>query len=465
MMGVTSAVAVRLWCVCCLLLLQFVGVAFGEGTYQRTKDGKTIVWNANPKPGDTATWFGDRDADGYATKIGTLTWYTARGTVYARFRGNMVRGKFNGSVNGYSKGITAHAVFVDGQKASPWSAGTAATYGAPQTPPPTAEKIAKETTGRNVPQVTASPASSPINREHDIAASRPLTTTPAPQKAREETAVATTQPISLRQSSPPNVRTVPEPATPAASPNVATNDVWSEPTLPTPPKSSPGKSVDKTVSAVEPIPLRETTAPSVSVVPAPTTEVPSPNVATNDISSRQTPPPAPDSATENAPAPGNASREEPEAPAEAPRVITTEHSPSVPSPAPVEAQPVEDKPAVVIDAPEGAVANQPAAADTSVMVPNSAQPAATPQPVAKKAASPHAAPRLSADEVIKIANAEVRKHGFNRADYRRDEPEFNANSWSVAYDPMTIDGTETAGQHFSVVIDDRTRGAVFVLRK
>jgi len=57
----------------------FAGAAFGEGTYQRTKDGKTMVWNNDPTPGDAATWFGDRDGEGYATKVGTLTWYTANG--------------------------------------------------------------------------------------------------------------------------------------------------------------------------------------------------------------------------------------------------------------------------------------------------------------------------------------------------------------------------------------------------
>ena len=38
-------------------LLLFASVAFGAGDYQRTKDGKTTVWNAEPKPGDEATWW------------------------------------------------------------------------------------------------------------------------------------------------------------------------------------------------------------------------------------------------------------------------------------------------------------------------------------------------------------------------------------------------------------------------
>ncbi len=106
----------------------FASVAFGEGTYQRTKDGKTIVWNNDPKPGDAAAWFGDRDGEGYATKVGTLTWYTANGAVFARYFGNMVRGKFEGMVNVHIKGRTDHAVFVDGQRTTRWAAGRAPSF-------------------------------------------------------------------------------------------------------------------------------------------------------------------------------------------------------------------------------------------------------------------------------------------------------------------------------------------------
>jgi hypothetical protein len=63
------------------------------GEYQEARDGKTTVWNGNPKSGETASWAGDRDKDGYARGFGTITWYTARGMVYAVYYGNMVHGK------------------------------------------------------------------------------------------------------------------------------------------------------------------------------------------------------------------------------------------------------------------------------------------------------------------------------------------------------------------------------------
>src|SRR5207253_201554 len=57
------------------VLLVFANVALGEGTYQRTRNGKTLVWNNHPKPVDEATWSGTRDQEGYARGLGTLTWY------------------------------------------------------------------------------------------------------------------------------------------------------------------------------------------------------------------------------------------------------------------------------------------------------------------------------------------------------------------------------------------------------
>jgi hypothetical protein len=149
-----SAFIVRLMLVGAGALL-FAGVALGEGDFQRTKNGKTMVWNSDPKPGDQATWFGDRDSEGYASGAGTLTWYTEKGTIYGRYFGNMVKGKFDGPVNVHSKGRTAHAVFADGKRMSRWTNGPAPSRigpeeqaapaqpliaAKPQTPPP-AEKI------------------------------------------------------------------------------------------------------------------------------------------------------------------------------------------------------------------------------------------------------------------------------------------------------------------------------------
>jgi hypothetical protein len=110
---------------CCGLLI-FASVALGAaGEYQQTRDGKTQVWNGNPKPGDSASWQGSRDKEGYATGFGTITWYNSNGTVYAVYYGNMVNGKLEGPVNAHVGRQTAHAYFVAGSRATAWARGPA----------------------------------------------------------------------------------------------------------------------------------------------------------------------------------------------------------------------------------------------------------------------------------------------------------------------------------------------------
>src|SRR5690242_13463135 len=87
-----------------MLLFASAGLA---GQYQQTKDSKTIVWNEDHKPDDLVSWSGKRDADGYATGYGTLTWYTPDDMletgsnvprkhyrISSRVSGTMVHGKF-----------------------------------------------------------------------------------------------------------------------------------------------------------------------------------------------------------------------------------------------------------------------------------------------------------------------------------------------------------------------------------
>jgi len=124
------------------LLLLFANGAFAdEGTYERTKDGKTLVWNSYPLGGETVDWSGDRDKEGYASGYGTVTWYKLVRSGYTfdkgkhrvvsgRYSGKMVRGKLEGTVlredsiplvrwqtNPPRK---FHATFVDGNRIGDW---------------------------------------------------------------------------------------------------------------------------------------------------------------------------------------------------------------------------------------------------------------------------------------------------------------------------------------------------------
>jgi hypothetical protein len=129
----TNAVTARSIFVCSAILL-LANVAYGA-RYQRTQDGKTLVWNNLRGVAHGATWSGGRESDGYATGEGTLTWYRGElkiatdsskplkegSVVVSSYTGKMVRGKFEGLVAREQGGTTLYTTFVNGNKASYWS--------------------------------------------------------------------------------------------------------------------------------------------------------------------------------------------------------------------------------------------------------------------------------------------------------------------------------------------------------
>jgi ketosteroid isomerase-like protein len=163
----------------CSALLLFASVAYGAGSYQRTRDGKTLVWNDSPKRGEEATWSGKRDKNGFAAGSGTLTWYKVEPTIvtgsnipdarrYAvvinRYSGKMVQGKLKGAVTYVdANGKRLQATFVKGGK-RPVTQQTATPTRerppAPATPTPTpapeqSPSPAAQQTPTAVPQQTA----------------------------------------------------------------------------------------------------------------------------------------------------------------------------------------------------------------------------------------------------------------------------------------------------------------------
>ena len=129
----------RWFYVCSLLLLFANGAQAAGGRYQLTEDGKTLVWNNRPRAEDAASWSGDRDAKGYATGHGTLTWYlterkivigsrlpTTKHIPVTSYSGKMVHGKLEGRVvNVDANGKTFHGTFANGRKTRDWARGRA----------------------------------------------------------------------------------------------------------------------------------------------------------------------------------------------------------------------------------------------------------------------------------------------------------------------------------------------------
>jgi len=203
----------------------FAGAAFAvAGEYQQTRDGKTTVWNVSPKSGETASWSGSRDKEGYATGFGTITWYTGQGTVYSEYYGNMVNGKLEGPVNMHEGRRTAHAYFADGGRVTAWARGRAPSQ--MNVPEELVAKRRKAEAETPKPKEQRAEAKKPTPEKPATEPVRPVQ--PAPKPVVAET---TPQPTPQQRENiePPALET-PPPASTATRPPIAETTA----TIPTP---------------------------------------------------------------------------------------------------------------------------------------------------------------------------------------------------------------------------------------
>jgi ketosteroid isomerase-like protein len=211
----------------CSALLLFASVAYGAGSYQRTRDGKTLVWNDSPKRGEEATWSGKRDKNGFAAGSGTLTWYKVEPTIvtgsnipdarrYAvvinRYSGKMVQGKLKGAVTYVdANGKRLQATFVNGGKRlvnrppHPAPVTPTPTPAPEQSPSPAAQETptaVPQQTATLAPEQTATPTSEQQARQPDAQSTIVPTPTPPPL-AFPKQSVAAASPETHIPSTPP----------------------------------------------------------------------------------------------------------------------------------------------------------------------------------------------------------------------------------------------------------------------
>src|SRR6266480_3491905 len=162
-----------------VLLLILAKGALADGAYQRTDDRKkTFVWNNDPKPDDTATWSGGRDAEGYATGPGTLQWFrrdrsfttgsnvfSPKKTLISSYSGTMVHGKCSGGVMTVDHGTTYHATFVDGHNNGRWTAGPVVTKAESAEPAAAAEKTERTASATSTEVASESSKTKKISEE------------------------------------------------------------------------------------------------------------------------------------------------------------------------------------------------------------------------------------------------------------------------------------------------------------
>lgn len=77
---------------CLFVLSVSLGIASG-GEYVREQGQNSLIYDPNPAPGEVAYWSGAKDAKGYATGFGVLTWYE-NGVKVSAYQGKKIRGKW-----------------------------------------------------------------------------------------------------------------------------------------------------------------------------------------------------------------------------------------------------------------------------------------------------------------------------------------------------------------------------------
>ncbi len=194
-----------------LLALLITGTAFA-GRYERTKDGRTRVWNENPKPGDLVTWSGARDAKGYATGYGTVTWFRPQNEVET---GSHIARERHYIVARRESGMMVQGKFEEAPAA---------------TEPKKKERtdISEQRTSSDVEAAATKPQTRPVQEKTTSS-----TPTPSPTQANDSLDSLMHVPSSLKLNPPTDTSPLPSNPSPTATPDTSLQ--LSPATSPSPP--------------------------------------------------------------------------------------------------------------------------------------------------------------------------------------------------------------------------------------
>jgi hypothetical protein len=439
----------------CALSLLGAGIGLGAGNYQPTKDGKTFVWNGNPRPGETATWEGDRDKEGYAAGFGSLTWYTARGNVFALYYGNMVHGKFEGLVNVHSKGKTGHAMFVDGERNSPWATGPAPSR------PEAGLAIRSRTGSENKP-----PAKPEVSRQKPEVTSVTAEAATKPAKKTEIETIKRAPAIAEKKAEPGSVEDELRRTEPVREPEVRATPALGRQSTdagsfePTPiPKVQAAPALDRQITESSQPPSPET-----ETVPKPSaTEIP------NEFATQPTTTPKAESVEQSAvateqvsPMDGHlASNAQPSSPEPSPSATeqraddgSQQSQMQSSNPAPTKQSP-SDVSVNALTGPPSSLRTGPRTVETP--------PESTPQPETKSSPPPERGEaQLRESDAISAADAEVRAAGGDPDQYQRPTVDYSSvtDKWTLFY--ATKNASLSNGpRSFTATVEDKTKKVEF----
>jgi hypothetical protein len=463
-----------------ILTLVFVARTYAEGTYQRTDDRKkTFVWNNDPQPGDIANWSGERDAEGYATGSGTLSWArldrgfstgsnvstTKKRTPISSYTGTMEHGKFTGVVTTVERGKTYHANFVDGQRKGNWAAGAAVAKAEKVETAAAVEKPQRVEAAKSTSVATTSPitekvvetkksAAPPVAKQttEDVPAAGP-TEVSQPTEAETKTASSEEKAEVSSQSSETSSSTTAESSRPA-TPLIAQASTTQADESATPRQQPVTRKAALAPGAVRAID-RPTTATTTAPKKKEATKQPA---KTSEEKSTKTAKPAPSQpteaesqTTEDVPAAGPTMSATDKPPVEKPEkieppVLKSEQPKSAPPSA--NQTPADDSIKTLTGPPAGLRSKTGPLPETNPPTEIPTAPAAAPAPSAATA-------KLTPVQAMDIADIEARTRGYDLGEYQLPKATYNSanDTWSVAYIGRGADGTE---KKLGVVVQDKS---------
>lgn len=460
-------------------LIFLSGAYAADGSYQRTDDRKkALVWNNDPKPGDIATWSGDRDANGYATGPGTLQWSrlepgfltgsniaAKKRTPISSYSGTMLHGKFNGGVMTVEHGKTYHAKFADGQKKGQWVAGPlitkaesveaapaakkperaeAATPTEVASEAPSKEKVSEEKAHARVAEVTTEdvPAEGPASAQDELRRGEPAEeksetqkseiskATPTEQKKPETTQKVSQSLIAQASTEEPDQSATPrEPVTKKSALAPGAVRAIERPTR-TVSKKAEVTRAKSTETEEKPAKPAKVAKPAPSQPPEADTQLSEDIPAEGPVSAGAEKTQSPSSKTANTESPA------------------TSHPSSLIPPPSAKETPVDNSLRTLTGPPSSLHVNAPPETNPPTQIPTPSTAAVSPPP-------PPTGPKLTAVQAMDISDIEARTKGYDLGEYELPKAEYNAASdtWSVSYVGRDAD---KASKKLSVTIQDKT---------
>ena len=433
-------------CGASVLILILAKGALADGAYQRTEDRKkTLVWNNDPKPEDTATWSGGRDSEGYATGPGTLNWFridrnfmtgsnifVRKQTPISSYSGTMVRGKFSGEVMTVDHGKTYHATFVDGHKKGRWIAGPLVAKAESVETASPAEKPERAESATSTKVASEAPSTEKVSEEktQTRVAAETTTDVPAEGPASAQDELRRGEPAKIPSSNALTEESSSETAQKASQPLIA------QASTEEPDQSATPREPVTRKSALAPGAVRAIERPTRTVAKKPETtrakpeKTEKPSKIAKPASSQS--PEADTQVREDIPAEGHVSAQDELRRGGADKKET----------------PVDDSLHTLTGPPSSLHINAPPKTNPPTQI-------STPSTTGVSPSPPPPGAKLTAVQAMDIADIEARTKGHDLGEYQLPKAEYNAanGTWLVAY---VARGADKDTKKLTVTIQDKT---------